>query len=398
MFVVKKSFNMKLFFSVLLVLMPILQLYGFVQLPFVTFSEYAVILFVVMVLIKDRALVFDSSFIPIMAYLLVQPLILRFYVDKTLDWVDAAGTAWKLALYIFVICFITKKYLKKEYFVKAIRIIGVFSSIYGIAQFVLGTFFKISLSPYWPLLPVIRTSILDTQNEWISYGWIVRARSIFSEPSTFSIFLLLAVMVELLMAEKDKYSWWRCILYTIGIFVSTSSTGTVGLALILIAYIIMYPGVLTRKIPKKLLCMILFLLPVGVLILIRSGYIEYFWNHLFANGQGLSSQSHFADVEEIIQMQSSWQEIIFGHGMQDAGGYLPGWIATYYGIGIIGIILYAIGFFKIYFKAAKNFRIYVAVFIILNIGTEIMLGVYLVLYLAPILISLTDRENSKNCI
>ena len=74
----------------------------------------------------------ESSFVPLMAYLLVQPLILMFYADKTSDMVDATGTAWKLAVYIFVLCFIAKKYLKKEYFIKTIRIIGVFSSIYGI--------------------------------------------------------------------------------------------------------------------------------------------------------------------------------------------------------------------------------------------------------------------------
>lgn len=385
MFVVKKSFNMKLFFSVLLVLMPILQLYGFVQLPFVTFSEYAVIVFVIIVLIKDRSWWVESSFVPLMAYLLVQPLILMFYADKTSDMVDATGTAWKLAVYIFVLCFIAKKYLKKEYFIKTIRIIGVFSSIYGIAQFALGTFMKISLSPYLPLLPVIRTGLLEQQNEWMKLNWIIRARAWFSEPSTFSIFLLLAIMVELLIAKRDKFSWWRCILYAVGIFVSTSSTGTVGLIFIVASYIVMHPGIFAKRITKKILCMILFLLPVGFFILIRSGYIEYFWNHLFANGQGLSSQSHFSDVEEIIKMKSSLLEIIFGHGMQDAGGYLPGWIATYYGIGILGVMLYVWGFCKLFFKVSKNLKIFVMIFVALNIGTEIMLGTYLILYMAPVL-------------
>lgn len=388
---VKKN-ELSLFYSIFLVLMPILQLYGFIELPFVTFSEYIAVLFIVIMLIKKRILCFDKNFLPVMFYIFLQPLLLFFYTPEETDMVDAMGTAWKLALYIFTLCFLVKNYLNRAYLLKTVRMVAAVSSVYGIAQFVCGTFFNISLSMYLPFLPVIRTELLEQQNGWMALGWIVRARAWFSEPATFAIFLLWAIMMELFIESERKHRWRYSILYAVGIFVSTSSTGCVGLLFIIAAYVVMYPNFLKKKFSKRFILCILVLLPFAIYLLIRLGYIEYFWNHLFANGKGISSQSHFADVKEIFQGKSNLFEILFGHGLQETSGYLPGWIRTYHNLGIVGVTLYIYGFLKLYFQATKNLKIFILVFMGLNIGTEIMLGVYLVQYMSPLFL---EKSNDR---
>lgn len=135
-------------YSIILPLFPMLILYGFEILPFLTFSDYLLLFFVMAEIIKrEYRLVYDKAFVPLIIYLVVQPILLLLFASDQLDFIDAAGTAWKLALYIFGIA-ILKKNLQKEYFVKTVRFIGVSSTVYGFLQFFLGTYAHISLSPY----------------------------------------------------------------------------------------------------------------------------------------------------------------------------------------------------------------------------------------------------------
>lgn len=379
--------SLKKWYSITLPLFPMLILYGFKILPFLTFSDYLLFFFLMLEVIKRRyRLIYDRAFMPLIVYLIVQPFILLFFASEGLDFVDAAGTAWKLALYIFGLA-ILRKNLQKEYFVKSVRVIGISSTIYGFLQFFLGTYAHVSLSPYLPLFPVLRTGLKEQQDSWIAYNWTVRPRAWFSEPSTFAIFLLLALLIELFVVHRDKLRNVRCTIYAFGIIISHSSTGMVGLIILVLAWMILCPENFLYRIPKKVIIGIIFLLPICGYLLYRSGYIESFIIHTFANGQGLSSQSHFIDIQAAMSENTGVLQILFGKGMQDVvAGYLPGWIRTYYCLGATGVVLYVAGFYRICRRNSRSARVIVLTFIGLNFGTEIMLGVFMLLYMSAALL------------
>lgn len=389
--------SLKKWYSITLPLFPMLILYGFKILPFLTFSDYFLLFFLVLEVIKRRyRLVYDRAFMPLIVYLVVQPFILLFFASEGLDLVDAAGTAWKLALYIFGIA-ILRKNLQKEYFVKSVRFIGISSTIYGFLQFFLGTYAHISLSPYLPFLPVLRTGLKEQQDGWIAYNWTVRPRAWFSEPSTFAIFLLMALLIELFVVQRDKRRNVRCMIYAFGIIISHSSTGTVGLIVLVLAWMVLCPEDFLYRIPKKIIIGIIFLLPICGYLLYKSGYVASFIGHTFANGQGLSSQSHFIDIQAAMSENTSALQVLFGKGMQDVdAGYLPGWIRTYYCLGTMGVVLYIAGFYKIARQSSQRVRVIVLTFAALNFGTEIMLGVFMLLYMSAALLQDDSCEDEWN--
>ena len=110
-------------YSIMLPLFPLLILYGFSAIPFLSFSDYLLLLFIFVEIISSKfKIVFEKSFVPLVFYLLFQPMLLLLVPPKNFDFVDSAGTAWKLALYIFGISLLQKN-LQKDILLKSTRFV-----------------------------------------------------------------------------------------------------------------------------------------------------------------------------------------------------------------------------------------------------------------------------------
>ena len=136
------------------------------------------------------------------------------------------------------------------------------------------------------------------------------------------------------------------------------------------------------------------MIPIIIFSLVKSGYVAQFISHAFVDGAGLSKQSHFSSIIGVFQKDFNIFEILFGNGMQEVvEGYLPGWIRTFYSLGIVGIILYSLAFIlSMRHKSSARIGL-VMLFSFLNIGTEIMLGVYLLLYFSVLEIFECEGES-----
>lgn len=380
-------------YSIMLPIFPIMILYGFDVLPFVTFSDYILIFFIIVDIFSHRfKFIFNTAFAPLFLYLCLHPILLLFLGAEDIDWIDATGSAWKLALYILGTSLLAKN-LQMKRVIKSFRCVGIASSIYAFLQFFLGTFLHISVTPYLPFFPILREGLLEQQDSWISVGWTVRPRAWFSEPSTFAIFLLLALMIELFLVEKEKRNKKLCGFYVLGIIISHSSTGAVGLIILLISWFAICPSEFLFKIKKSVILGILCLLPIGIILLVQSGYITSFIEHTFASGQGIAAQSHFADVVYIFSGANNLWDILLGHGMQNIeGGYLPGWFRAYYCLGGLGVLLYLLSFYLSAQMIAQKKRIIILTFAMLNVGTEVMLGVFMLLYMSIALMAYKNNE------
>ena len=388
--------NLTKLYCLIIPVLPIMGMYGFSELPFLTFSDYLLIICYILwgiYALNKKKTQCRGIFLPLVVYLLLHPMILASYAASDIDWVDAIGTSWRLAFYVFPLCILSPYHLDKHLLIKSFRFIGLTSSVYAIAQFCFGTFLSISLSPYLPFLPILREGIEKQQLGWIDYGWMVRARAWFSEPSTLAIFLILAAFIELfILNSQNKKKFLVC--YFLGIFISHSSTGTVGLLFLLMSYAYIYVKRKKSKIPIRVMLGVCLIMPIVILFLIRSGYVAQFISHAFVDGAGLSQQSHFSSITGVFQKDFNLFEILFGNGMQETvEGYLPGWIRTFYSLGIVGIILYSYAFILSMRQNSSARMVLVMLFSFLNIGTEIMLGVYLLLYFSVLEISECEGES-----
>lgn len=136
--------------------------------------------------IKTGKMPVDKCFFVLNVYFVVQLLIFAFYVTRQVDIADAIGTSLRLLYTLFPLCLIPTCCETSNYhFKKAFRIVGIITSLYGILQYIFGTFLHISLSPYIPFLPILREGLDKQQEGWISYGWTVRARSFFQNHQLF---------------------------------------------------------------------------------------------------------------------------------------------------------------------------------------------------------------------
>ncbi len=367
----------------ILAVLPIMQLYGFSFFPSLTFADYLLLIFILISIFTVKGLN-NLYWLALTVYLLAQPLlILCLTTNNAIHTFDMVGTAWRLAFYTISICFFSKQVVTINGLQWALRIIGTINVIYAVLQFFCGTYLRVSLTPYLPFLPIVRTGLEDQQIGWINLGMIIRARGFFAEPSHIAIFLLLALFVELLMPNKNKY---YVFVYIIGIIVSYSSTGFIALAVIFLYYIVLNRRILlSNLIGRKMLIGILLILAMFILLWI-SGYLRNIINHIFSNGEGITSQSHFKDIFATLRQPTSMIEHFIGHGLQDVKtGYTPGWIRTYYCLGILGVVLYLYVFLQCFIKTNSFGRAILFLFIFLNIGTEIMLGLFLIVFMAVII-------------
>lgn len=370
-------------YSILISFFPILNIYGFSNFSFLTFADYLLIFFILINIIENRfKLIWHNCFTEIILYLVIEPFLLLIISSRNFDFVDALGTAWKLAFYIVGLSVLIAD-LQKKVLIQTARIIGVSSTIYGLFQYLLGTYAHISLSPYLPFLPIVSTGLDKQQEGWIAYNWIVRPRAWFSEPSKFAIFLIYCLMIELFIVPKENRNKILCVLFSFGIIISRSSTGVFALFILMVVWMITIPEDLLSRIPKKSMLLFLILLPVCFVFLFKGGYIESFIGHTFVNGQGIKSQSHFVDIGSAFSNNSKALVILFGNGMQNIeAGYLPGWFRAFYCLGIIGVILFLKGFYSVYKIASRYGKIIMLTFVALNFGTEIMFGVYMLLFMS----------------
>ena len=342
-----------------------------------TFADYLLLLLVVISLYKTNSLN-HLYCLALVIYLLIQPLfVLCTTTNLAIDNMDMIGTAWRLAFYVMSICFLSKKIVSLRGLQWAFRIVGSINVVYAVLQFTFGTFLKISLTPYLPFLPIVRTGLEEQQIGWINYGWTVRARGFFAEPSHIAIYMLLALTVELFSENKKSLFF---VIYICGIVVSYSSTGIIALLFLILLHLINnYKSIFCNVTLRKFLLFIV-ISTVCILFLTLSNYMNYIVNHVFSDGEGIKEQSHFVDIMLAFSQPTTILEFIFGRGLQDVTGYLPGWLRVYYCLGVIGVMIYLFVFITSIMKTNKYGRSVLLLFIFLNVGTEIMLGIYLLLY------------------
>ncbi len=376
----KKS-NLEFLFSLIIVVFPILNRYSAPFFDFITLSEFLLLILYPLFLIFIFKTNLKFIYIPFLILSIYIFINLIINLNETDDFNDLIGTSLRLFFLYFSISILSIIFFNIESSIKILIFISFFISVYGIFQY-LFSFSDIYLSTYIPFLKIMGQFDIDKiVLEQSFYGIAFRSRSFLNEPAHFATYLLLPLVIVLFNRRYRNIKF--SLIFSMGIFTSLSSTGIILLVLIWFLYLI--------KLLKNLrVFLITMFLCFSILILTYSlGLIDYFIERTFYgpinNLSDLLNNSRFYQILEVNYF-SSFINSLFGHGLEEIIFYLPGYFKILYSFGILGFLIFTIILIFQHFNVKGYRKIISLVFIILNIGTEILLGSFTLFYL-PFIIS-----------
>lgn len=380
------TLNLNKVFTTIVLLFPIFSRYSS-PIPQVNLSEFVLFLFWIIALCKAlktrRRWVISTELLVLVCYIIFQILIslVRF---KGAIVLDAVGSCGRLLIMYMSLMFLGKSYFHYEFGVQMLEKAAIVLTIYGLLQ-TLCSYAGVYLSTYIPLLPQIDSGAIDAQvlNQ-VSYGLIYRCRSLLREPAALSIYLALALAIELFYSNR-KYRMQKAILFTTGCIISMSSVGMIASAFIWIVY-----WASTQKKSVKHWILNILIGFIGLLVVFvfiyRTGLWDLFIERTFARGGsasllGIFDNSRFSSSSMLFDENRTITDVIFGSGLIDLDNYLSGFVRIIYCMGIMGLFCFFISFLQFYYNGDSVNKKILIIYLFLNIGTEILLGQFCLIYL-----------------
>ncbi|QQP69552.1 hypothetical protein JHE06_07975 [Carnobacterium sp. CS13] len=400
--IIKEGILGKIFTSIL-ILFPILGIYS-TFMPGITMGDLLlmiIILFLLIDFIKKDVLVSELLYKPMFFYsiLIFWNLLYAILVNNLVQTQGVIiGNTLHYLLYCITIAFFIKQYFNINYAHKFFEIVAVISSVYLIIQYLLLEIFGYYLPGVLPFMETINTSI-DRMFVLASINKLSRVSSFFAEPSHFAVFGVLFLCINLFSFNNQikKRSHLSGVIVTIAILLSQSSTGIIVVILLWLLWVL--KKVISFEAKRKKLQYILILItlfPILVYFLLNSAVFDVFINRTFSSQGGSAATNRFGNINIFDYVKgNSIVELFFGKGMIDLIEYIPGFVRSFYFFGLIGVLVTA--FLLLYmFKKGNNLqKIIILIFLILNIGTEILFGNFILLYFSFSIISYDD-SNEKN--
>jgi len=246
--------------------------------------------------------------------------------------------------------------------------------------------FDIIIPGVIPFVPLLEKEMYD-------YRWMViyqnsqRCMSVFEEPSHYAVYILPAILILLLdnrMQKKKK--WFMVAFLSLGIVMSASFTGILGLIAAIGIWLVMCFK--EGKISPTVLCGVFFTIIIVTVFIMTSSVGSYVLNPKIIVSQG---SGRFAGYGYLMKLNDGIVKLFWGHGMNDIAAltYLPGWPRLLFYYGIVGLCIYIIAFWK---QSLGN-RISKSILLLLaavSVGSEIAFGSFCLTYM--ILVGAYSRD------
>lgn len=280
---------------------------------------------------------------------------------------------------------ITINYWIKKWFF----LISFLLSLYCLMQYVTINFLGIYLPSYIPFLNYRED--LKSESDYINYPWFYRPHSIFQEPAHFCEFMLVYLAFLMFDRKSSVKNYALMIFVSATILLSGSSIGAVGLVFLWGTFLF---SVLKLRIHKRSVVSFLVVVPFSLFFTTRfifySNSFHILLQRVFSSNS--ASESRFGNIVEVFSIKWNFINYIFGFGFRydyfaDEIGWLPSYFMILLYFGIAGVILFIFTFAGIYINIKNNklAKILFILFVILNVATEMLFDMHLVMYLFVII-------------
>ena len=368
--------------------------------PKVTLSETILLLFWVMFFLSKPRKISLEPFLILFCIYLMGYVVMPFtgFINVPSDMVDAVGTPARLIFLYFSIAVLGKNLFDISKGIKYIRWVAIVLSGYACLQ-IIAARFGIYLTTYIPFLPIMSDINIDEELlQKAGYGLTFRPCSLLTEPAALCIYLLCALGLEL-FSSKHKYQYFNACLFSIVCVLSRSSTGIMITFLVWGLFFIKHPPISAKKFPIGFVMAIIGSI-LAVVLVYYSGIWDYFLERTFHENRfgDFSSSTRFYAIKDMFAASDSVTGVLFGQGLSNLENYLPGFARSYLDLGLIGIFIIMAMLFHIYIRGNALQRKIILLFIVLNIGTEIILGPFSLLFLCVAISRISQEcQNRKIC-
>lgn len=373
--------------TVLLLSFPIFARY-FVFLDLVSVPEVLSFILLIYVLVFRKSNIkLDKSLLQLILFLLVNMLVSLFFYSKEIS-IQILGTSIRFIYLLIILGVLGYNFFDIELGKKSIILISLILSIYAFIQYLYAKR-GIILTTYLPGLNHIETTGIykntdDILLEQMNLGLEFRPRSLLNEPAHFATYVISSLTIVLFDNRETKKTYFLIgLILSYACLLSKSSTAIIMMVIIWMIYV--YLSIVEGS-NRDILVIIFILLSLIILYSYFSGFktIDYFIVRTFGSSRklsGIANSSRFGTLSKSFDDFNSIFNVIVGKGNIKVETYLSGLFRLFYNFGLVGALFYFKWIKKSFIRQSRLQKCFIFVFLIMNIGTEIMFGYFMYLYI-----------------
>lgn len=373
--------------TVLLLSFPIFARY-FIVSDMVSIPEVlSFILLIYVLVLKNKNIKVDRALLQFILFILTHTLVSLFFYPKEIS-IQILGTSMRFIYLLILLGVLAYNFFDIELGKKIIILITLILSVYAFIQY----FYAkrgIILTTYLPGLKHFDTTGIykntdDILLDQLNLGLEFRPRSLLNEPAHFATYIISSLTIVLFDNRETKNSYFLIgLILSSACLLSKSSTAIIMMFIIWIIYI--YTSIVEGS-NKDMIIIILILLSILIIYSSTSGFktIDYFINRTFGNTRklsGITNSSRFGTLGKSFDNFNSILNVIVGKGNIKIETYLSGLFRLFYNFGLAGVVFYSNWVIKSLNGETKLQKCLIFVFLIMNIGTEVMFGYFMYLYI-----------------
>ena len=384
----------------LLVLSPILQHYKGIYKN----AGFTVIFLVAVISIMHLFTRIKSGRFDVKCLKAIVPLLI-FQVYKMVDHSISVNKLLYGIFMLIVFIAIACGSINIKYIVKYATIIGSLAAICLIIQYIFFYFFKqhIIMVPFSMLLPESDVWIMGVQTGLYGLRGIrsgfYRPSAFFLEPSHLFIYCFPMLCINLFQPAINNWRKRKAILLSLAMILSTSGMGIMVTITLWIIYFALYGHSLAVTKKSKLYNLfnvnnILFVMFIIITILVAYFLIPIFRNSVLrifglVNGERSSAIDGRTRLAKNLVYELTGKDLFFGvtDNVDEINFNLPGFYATLYKNGIIGVILSYFFYIRGFIKLKDSFFWLNIIIVMISFFTAHTHGTFYMLYYVVLLIN-----------
>lgn len=360
--------NLSKLYTILVVAFPILHLYG-IGLSTVSFADLLLLLLYPLLIAKNKWNKVSFSFLLYAFYICI--------VGFSLHPHNAIFKVLRYLCYIFALALFSGSFFNFEYGKRLFLKLALFATFFLFFQYICLHLSGFYVPGYLPGVPIMRDELIRHTNNIGMDGGDLRVRSIFGEPAHYAQYIVgcIALMVG---CKKMNFKWLICLF--MGLLLSASSTGILAGGFLLMLSLLQVGKIRF----KPYVWYLLFLIAgISLYLISQSSFYGAAVDKLMDDR---TFDGRFSGIEVILSnIDYSDTEFLFGHGIGSTGVYLPGYLMLFYYLGAVALLIYICANIRIFFRVDKSRKILLLLFALLNVGTEVVMGPFILLFFSFIL-------------
>lgn len=369
-------------YAILLAAFPILSVYGRPGIDIGTLLIYAFFVIFVFRNKKVGNLKEHLEWIILFIYMMLSALDCIIFTENLLQSQEQIifRTIKTCAYIIILIVSVNGKFFTKELLFRSYLLLAKVATSYILIQTAMWYLFRIKL---WGYLPFFLYEPEYKIRLYTEVSGLYRPTSFFYEPAHYFEYVFYAIILLLFEenAKKDKKSIYEAIYISLGVMASTSVQGIACIACIWgIWMFVMYYRGKGRYVPRVFVIMCV-IIPVAVVALLCSSF-----------GSTIIARVTTTEIGQnaVVGRMSAWTWLggrnishwLFGSGYGNIPqGYWSNWPFELWCIGIFGVLIIVIIYFKAYMRTRElNVKILLILHALLCMGNELFMGKYILFY------------------